>query len=156
MIGINTIKIPTLSTTKLKRLISSPLISEWNDFYTNDKLKYPLSPLAILFQFQTGIRLGELCVVRFTDIHDAYVNIERIYRYETKEVVNHTKGFEDRKVLLTSVAKELIKKAKEYQILANSNCTNVIILNCSQRFFLVNITYKIAKTFQGFGIPYKY
>lgn len=104
----------------------------WNDFYSNNKLKYQLSPLAILFQFQTGIRLGELCVVRFSDVQGDYINIERMYRYETKEVVNHTKGFEDRKVLLTSTAKELIRIAKEYQ-LQQGFCADGYIFSCSNK-----------------------
>ena len=37
-----------------------PRIQEqaWNDFMTNDKLTHRLAPLAILFQFQTGVRIG--------------------------------------------------------------------------------------------------
>lgn len=88
----------------------------WDDFHSNDKLRYRLAPLAILFQFQTGVRLGELCALRFSDVQGDYINIERMYRYETKEVVNHTKGFEDRQVLLTKKAKEILDTAQNYQI----------------------------------------
>lgn len=87
----------------------------WDDFHSNGKLRYRLAPLAILFQFQTGVRLGELCALRFSDIKGDYINIERMYRYETKEVVNHTKGFEDRKVLLTKKAREILDTAQDYQ-----------------------------------------
>lgn len=87
----------------------------WDDFHSNDKLRYRLAPLAVLFQFQTGVRLGELCALRFSDVKGDYINIERMYRYETKEVVNHTKGFEDRRVLLTKKAKEILDTARSYQ-----------------------------------------
>lgn len=102
----------------------------WEDFYSNKKLRYQLSPLAILFQFQTGIRLGELCVVRFSDIQGDYIKIERMYRYETGEVVNHTKGFEDRLVLLTETAKEIIQTARDYQI-QHGYQTNGYIFSCT-------------------------
>lgn len=104
----------------------------WNDFYTNNKLNYRLSPLAILFQFQTGIRLGELCAVRFSDVQGDYIHIGRMYRYETGEVVNHTKGYEDRKVILTSTAKELIQIAKEYHVQQGFH-TDGYIFSCGDK-----------------------
>lgn len=88
----------------------------WEDFYSPNKLKNKLTPLAILFQFQTGVRIGELCVVRYSDIEDdQHLHIQRMYRYETHEVVEHTKNFEDRKVLLTSSARQIIETARAYQ-----------------------------------------
>lgn len=104
----------------------------WEDFHSNKKLKNRLSPLAVLFQFQTGIRLGELCAVRFSDIQGDYIQIERMYRYETGEVVNHTKGFEDRLVLLTKTAKELIQTAKDYHI-RNGYQTENYIFSCTEK-----------------------
>ena len=88
----------------------------WKDFYSPNKLKNKLTPLAILFQFQTGVRIGELCVVSYSDIEDdQHLHIQRMYRYETHEVVEHTKNFEDRKVLLTSSARQIIETARAYQ-----------------------------------------
>ena len=88
----------------------------WKDFYRPNKLKNKLTPLAILFQFQTGVRIGELCVVSYSDIEDdQHLHIQRMYRYETHEVIEHTKNFEDRTVLLTSSAKQIIQTARAYQ-----------------------------------------
>lgn len=44
-------------------------INEWamDDFHNSVKI-YQLSPLSILFQFQTALRLGELCAIRYSDI----------------------------------------------------------------------------------------
>lgn len=42
----------------------------WEDFENKTKV-YELSPLALLFMFQTGLRLGEVCVVRYSDIESA-------------------------------------------------------------------------------------
>ena len=88
----------------------------WDTFYNPNKLKNKLAPLAILFQFQTGVRIGELCVLRYSDIESVYqLHVQRMYRYETHEIVEHTKNFEDRQVLLTSVAQQIIETATTYQ-----------------------------------------
>ncbi len=85
------------------------------DFLSNTRLKYRLAPLSIIFQTLTGLRLGELCAVCYNDITGDYMTIERMYRPETGEIVQHTKGYEDREVYLTPEAKKIIRVAKEYQ-----------------------------------------
>lgn len=87
------------------------------DFSSNTRLKHKLAPLAILFQFQTGVRIGELCSCKYEDIEqDNFIHIQRMYRYETNEVVDHTKTpCSDRRIFLTQKAKEYIRLAKEYQ-----------------------------------------
>lgn len=101
----------------------------WKDFYSPNKLKNKLTPLAILFQFQTGVRIGELCVVSYSDIEDdQHLHIQRMYRYETHEVIEHTKNFEDRTVLLTSSARQIIETARAYQK-EHSCCTDGYIFS---------------------------
>jgi len=39
----------------------------WEGFHNRTKWYEP-APLAVLFQFQTDVRIGELCVVRYEDI----------------------------------------------------------------------------------------
>lgn len=87
----------------------------WEDYRSNSSLRHRLAPLSIIFQTLTGLRLGELCAVRYSDIEGDYINIERMFRPETNEVVQHTKGFEDRQVFLTKEAKDLIEESKKYQ-----------------------------------------
>ena len=88
----------------------------WKDFHTRIKV-YELAPLAFLFQFQTGLRLGEVCAVRYEDIETSdYIHVQRMLRRATNQIVNHTKSeCGDRQVLLTSMAKKLIKCAKKRQ-----------------------------------------
>lgn len=44
-----------------------------------DKRVQQLAPLAVLFQFQTGIRIGEVCAVRYEDlINPDYITIQRM------------------------------------------------------------------------------
>lgn len=88
----------------------------WKHFEAETMTVHKLAPLAVLFQFQTGIRIGELCVVRYEDIYDSEIYINRMYRYEEKEIVEYTKGHnEGRFVVLTAEAKRIIENAKMYQ-----------------------------------------
>lgn len=103
----------------------------WEDFYSNTRLTHRLAPLSVIFQTLTGLRLGELCSIRYEDIEGDYINIQRMYRHETKEVVPHTKSYEDRKVYLTQAAKAAIQKAKEYQI-QNGLDSNGYIFSCNE------------------------
>ncbi len=42
----------------------------WNDFRNSRRLVYRLAPLAVMFQFLTGLRIGELCAVKFEDVEN--------------------------------------------------------------------------------------
>lgn len=88
----------------------------WDDFRNHTKV-YELAPLAFLFQFQTGLRIGELCAVRYEDIETPnYIHIQRMLRRDTNQIVEHTKTeYGDRQVLLTETAKEIIACAKARQ-----------------------------------------
>ena len=88
----------------------------WKDFY--DEVKdYRLSPLALIFQYQTGVRIGELVALRYEDIETPnYIHVQRMYRRDAREIVEHTKTKDgDRQVYLTELAKEVIEAAREYQ-----------------------------------------
>lgn len=101
----------------LKSEQKSILPLAWDDFY-NETKNYVLAPLALLFQFQTGIRIGELCVIRYEDLteQNGYIHIQRMLRRDTAEVVSHTKTTAgDRFVPLTSEAQKLIDTARQYQ-----------------------------------------
>lgn len=99
----------------------------WTDFHNRTKV-YELAPLAMLFQFQTGVRIGELCTLRYEDIESSdYIHVQRMYRRETKEVVEHTKSdYGDRQILLTIAAKKLIETAKQRQLELGTDSTGYI------------------------------
>jgi integrase len=88
----------------------------WSDFYNRVK-QFQLSPLAFLFMFQTGLRVSEVCTLRYEDIErEDYLHVQRMSRRETKEVVEHTKTeYGDRYLLLTPTAKDIISHAKKRQ-----------------------------------------
>ena len=88
----------------------------WKDFRDEGRKKYLLTPLAIVFQFQTGVRVGELCALRYEDIKGDLIHIQRMTRGDHLEIVNHTKTeMGDRWIFLTPEAKEVILAAKGFQ-----------------------------------------
>lgn len=99
----------------------------WEDFYNRTKV-YELAPLAFLFQFQTGLRIGEICAVRYEDIEAKdTIHIQRMLRRDARTVVEHTKSeCGDRYVLLTSTAKKIIECAKERQKELGVDCNGYI------------------------------
>lgn len=99
----------------------------WEDFENHTKV-YELSPLALLFQFQTGLRIGELCVVKYSDIERKnYIHIQRMLRRDTGDVVEHTKTeCGDRQVYLTPEALTIISAAKKRQEELGTNSNEYI------------------------------
>ena len=88
----------------------------WKDFQDEGRKKYLLTPLAVIFQFQTGVRVGELCALRYEDIKGDLIHIQRMTRGDHLEIVNHTKTeMGDRWIFLTPEAKEVIAVAAEFQ-----------------------------------------
>ena len=88
----------------------------WDDFWSRNHYKHQLIPLAMMFMFQTGMRISEVCVVRYEDIVGDEIFIQRMYLDYNGEIVDRTKGFfGDRSIPLTSTAKVLIEEARTRQ-----------------------------------------
>ena len=88
----------------------------WDDFYSRKHHKHQLIPLAMMFMFQTGMRISEACVVRYEDILGDEILVQRMYLDYNGEIADRTKGFfGDRVIPLTSKAKELIEEARTRQ-----------------------------------------
>ena len=107
----------------------------WDDYYNGKHTSQPLIPLAILFCFQTGLRVGEICSLRYSDISEDgdFIIVSSFLRQTTKEIVDHTKGaFGDREVELTDEAKRLIALATEKQKELGAS-TNGFIFSCTDR-----------------------
>ena len=96
-----------------------------------NRLVHKLAPLAILFQFQTGLRIGELCAVRYEDLEsDNSIHIQRMFRYETNEIVEHTKtDCGDRIIPLTDLAMKYIQLAKEFQVKQGITTSYIFSIN---------------------------
>lgn len=91
--------------------------------------KFQLTPMAALIQFQTGLRVGELCAVKFEDLNEksGYIHIQRMYRKIANTVVPHTKtACGDRFVIMTKTAKRIIATVKERRMKLGLPCTGYI------------------------------
>lgn len=124
--------------------------------FDNSVKKYELSPLALLFMFQTGLRISEVCCVKFNDIQSDGILIQRMLRRDTHKVIEHTKGsYGVRKIILTSQANDIIALAKERQIERNGYATGYIFSldndPCSYRA----IEHLFTKYCQKLNIPVK-
>lgn len=128
----------------------------WED-YKNAVKFYELSPLALMFQFQTGLRIGELCAVKFSDIeNENYIHIQRMLRRDTKEVIPHTKtDCGDRYVFLTKEARKLIAIAKERQEKSNGKAAGYIFSLTSEPITERCITSLLKKYCSKLGILYR-
>ena len=114
-----------ISGKKFRRVVKKPASTEvffeseeyaikeyaWMCFKNNRHFHQKLTPLAILFLFQTGLRVGEICALKYSDIIDDgnAILVSHMLLQGTKEVVDQTKGvYGDRLILLTDEAKMLI------------------------------------------------
>ena len=87
----------------------------WSDFRSKVK-QYELAPLAVIFQFQTGVRIGELSTLKYTDVERDQIHVQRMLRRDTKEVVEHTKtDCGDRYIPLTDLAQKVIEECRRRQ-----------------------------------------
>ena len=103
----------------------------WTDFENRVKV-YEMAPLALLFQLQTGIRIGEACCVMFEDVEErpGYIHIQRMVRRDENKVVEHTKtDYGDRYIILTSAAQKLIATARERQKELHINSVYIFSVN---------------------------
>lgn len=89
----------------------------WQDYQSGRHKKQPLVPLALLFFFQSAVRIGELCVLKYGNItaDGNYCNVSRMYRHSNHQVVDHLKGaYGDRLIPLTEKAKEILRETEKW------------------------------------------
>lgn len=109
-------KKPSETQVYSQRELEQLLQLAWKDFENGHNTVQKLAPLAVMFAFQTGLRRGEVVCLRYEDICDDEICIQRMYRFESDEVILYLKGHRDcRYVPLTKTAKCLIETARQYQ-----------------------------------------
>ena len=126
----------------------------WNDYLYSKKLEHRLAPLAVMFQFLTGLRVGELCAVKHSDIQNGEIHIVRMLRRDGREIVEHTKTYDDREVTLTDYAIELIDTARTYQK-ENGIETEFIFSVCSEPLRYNEINILLRRYCARADIPYR-
>lgn len=88
----------------------------WKDFHDRVHHVRQLVPLAILFMFYTGVRISEVCALRYDDIEGEEIHIQRMLLDYEHRVVDRTKSDAgDRYVYLPSKARKIIEEAKKRQ-----------------------------------------
>lgn len=98
----------------------------WEDFHNKNHPVHQLVPLAVMFMFHTGVRIGEICGIRYDDISDKSLTIKRMVR-NNGEVVNNTKGtYGERTIPLNGFALSLIETAKQRQNEADVNADGYV------------------------------
>lgn len=125
------------------------------DFH--NRTVHKLAPLALLFQFQTGLRIGEVCAVSYEDIETPnYIHIQRMLRRDTNEVVEHAKtDCGDRYVFLTEKAKQLIATAQQYQKQVGLDCNNFIFSTDGKPLSERSVSFLYEKYCRNLGIIQK-
>lgn len=87
----------------------------WDDL-DNRKLVYKLAPLAFLFMFQTGMRIGEVCAIRYEDIEGDTLHLQRSVERDCHKLKDGLKGVNvERWVLLSDEAVRIIEVAHKRQ-----------------------------------------
>lgn len=88
----------------------------WEDFRNEVKV-YVLSPLALGFEIQTGMRIGEICAAKHEDIEGDHIHVQRMYRRDSREIIDHTKTDNgDRSIYLTTEARRILAAIEEYKL----------------------------------------
>ena len=89
----------------------------WDYFHNKKHRVHQLVPLAVMFMFLTGLRVGEVSTLRYSDIQGNRIIVSRFYRTRYHQIVEHTKGnFGARHVVLVPKAMELIETARKHQV----------------------------------------
>lgn len=128
----------------------------WKDYYSHN-CTYDLAPLAIPFLFQTGLRIGELCAVRYEDIESPdYIHIQRMYNKDTKKIIEHAKtDCGDRQVILTQKAKEIIETARSRQKETGADSTGYIFSMDGKPLPQYAVAYRFRKYRKEYGTTVK-
>lgn len=135
------------------------------------------APLAVILAFEIGVRIGELCALKFSDIEGNYIHIQRqeVREFETVDdftmkfkcykIVEYTKsddGF--REIYLTSTAKKIIELARymnsvnresndDFIFVQNGKNINhysiqaMILRGCAHVNMDIKTSHKIRKTY---------
>lgn len=99
----------------------------WRDFQNHGKRVYKLAPLAALFAFYVGCRVGELTGLRFEDIVGDQIHVQRMVRRDDHKVFDHTKtSAGDRYIPLTAKACRIIDAIRAYLTEIGVPCSGYI------------------------------
>lgn len=128
----------------------------WEDFY-NEVGTYPLAPLAVLIMFLTGVRIGEVCTLKYNDIMGLqHICVQRMLCPKTHKVIEQTKGNHGYRIVpLPSEAIHIIECAKEYQIKNGLKYDEYIFSVNGNPLSYSSVAYRFEKYCKKMGIMIK-
>lgn len=142
-----------------------PIINE--EALKDSELTGTSLPLAIPLAFQTGLRIGEILGLKSSDVEDDYLHIQRMevenrvqvdgkWKCNGYKIVEHTKTKAgNRKVILTTEAKELIERAKALNEANGFYDDDFIFVNEKGRVHFKAIDSRVKKYCRKAGITEK-
>ena len=126
------------------------------------------APLAILFSFRTGLRVGELVALKWSDVNGSYLTVQReevedyfidkdnCVVYNGTIVVDHTKGTTGtREVYLTQEAKDILLKIRKSNEEYGNKCDDYIFCVDNQRLKENSVIKRLYDMCDDAGIPRK-
>lgn len=153
--------------TQVFMMDEQPIVEQacWKRWRENSKYT---APLAILFSFRTGLRVGELVALKWSDINDSYLTIcrEEVEDYVIDKdnrvvyngvvVAEHTKGsYGTREVYLTEEAHNILGKIKESNEKYGNECENYVFCIGNERLKESTVIKRLYDMCDDAGIPRK-
>lgn len=127
----------------------------WEDL-ENEKLVYKLTPLAFLFMFQTGLRIGEVCPVRYEDIEGNELHLQRTVERDTHQLKDGLKGDRrERWVILSTEALHIIDEARKRQEAAGASTDGYIFSMTDEYLSYRSVSEAFRKYCKVAGINYR-
>ena len=117
---------------------------------------HQLLPLGIIMLFQAGLRPSELITLKFDDIDGDEIVIRRYFSDKANAIIeNRTKaGHGFRRIILTSLAKDLIEAARNRQIeVGIENPEFIFIMNDHYKSFYDRLRKTFPSLCKKIGIP---
>ena len=126
----------------------------WQCFRNGHHTVHVLIPLAIMFQFNTGLRIGELCALRHEDVEGRILNVQRMYIEPEHKVVPYTKNYKQhREVPLNDYALMLLRKVEEKKAEIGIDCDGYIFSTDERATSYTEVKKAYTKYCELSGIP---
>ena len=129
----------------------------WADFAVKGRKVYRLAPLAVLFQLYTGMRVSEVCAVKYEDIlPNGKLYIQRMLVRDTKKIRERTKGYEGERIIyLPEKAKQIIQATRDFRKEHGITCEEFIFSTTEVPFPESVINDYLERYCARLDIPYR-
>lgn len=129
----------------------------WADFAVEGRKVYRLAPLAVLFQLYTGMRVSEVCAVKYEDVlPDGKLYIQRMLVRDTGKIRERTKGYAGERIIyLPEKAKQIIQATRDFRKANGITCEEFIFSTTEVPFPESVINDYLERYCKRLGIPYR-